>query len=100
MMLIYRRRRTDLDGKGLWLLGVRALVSVVVLATDWGVLQNPVAVDARHALYIVFGLLVFVTYAAYRRFGFRRLFYLCLSIIYKGYFYKYFAFKKIYKGVI
>lgn len=80
MMFIYRRRQGDSDGKGLWLLGVRGLVSVVVLATDWGVLHNPIVVDLWHTLYIVFGVLVFLTYVAYRRYGFHRLFYLCLTI--------------------
>jgi hypothetical protein len=80
MMFIYRRRQDDSDGKGLWLLGVRGLVSVVVLATDWGVLHNPIVVDLWHTLYIVFGVLVFLTYAAYRRYGFHRLFYPCLTI--------------------
>lgn len=80
MMFVYRRQRSDSDGKGLWLLGVRALVSVVVLITDWGVLHNPLQLDTLHVLYITFGLLVFLTYAANRRYGFHRLFYLCLSI--------------------
>jgi len=79
-MFVYRRQRSDSDSRGLWLLGVRALVGVVVLATDWGVLRNPVVLDAPHALYIIFGGLVFLTYTLSRRYRFRRVFYCCLSV--------------------
>lgn len=79
-MFIYRNRRSDADGRGLWLLGVRALVCVVVLVTDWVVLNNPIVPDTTHVLYVVFGVLVFLTYALQRKYRFYRLFYLCLSV--------------------
>jgi len=79
-MFVYRRQRSDSDGRTLWLVGVRALVCVVVLATDWGILRRPVAFDALHSLYIVFGGLVFLTYVLSGKYHFRRAFYFCLSI--------------------
>jgi len=79
-MFVYRRKSSDSDGRAIWLLGIRAVVPLVVLATDWGILRQPVKLDATHLLYLIFAALVFLTYSLYRRLGYRRVFYLCLSI--------------------
>jgi len=79
-MFIYRRRGLETDGRAVWLLGIRAVVSLVVLATDWGILRQPIRLDTPHLLYLVFAALVFFTYSLYRKLGYQRLFYLCLSV--------------------
>ncbi len=78
-MLVYRRRNEQ-DNRGIWLLGVRGLVLIVILATEWGVVGNPITFDILHSLYIAFAALGFLSYLLYRRFGFQRLFYLCLMV--------------------
>ena len=79
-MFIYRRRRIETDSRAFWLLGIRALVSVVVLATDWGIVHKAVVLDQLHVVYLVLAGLVFLTYILSHRYRFHFVFYFCLSI--------------------
>ena len=80
MMFVYRRQRTDTDARGLWSLSVRALVSLIVLATDWAIVRKAVVLEPVHAAYLVAAACVFSTYFLSRRRRFHTLFFLCLSI--------------------
>ena len=79
-MLVYRRQRAEPNPFGLWWLGVRGLVSLIVLATDWGVVRKAVAFEPAHVVYLFSAGAVFATYYFFRRRRLHLLFYITLGV--------------------